>query len=184
VAEAFEQTTEGIRNALRHAPAGVELGMNITLTKGNHRKLEDCARLAWDLGLRWMNVQFLTPFGRATRWTAPDTQEAADITRGVIARWRDRMKFQVVNLPFCFLPGLEELLVGDLGKHARHMVFVNNDDVNLAEYLAARRVRKPVCAGCPQHVACGGFYELDDVPEPPWLVRPEDLVRPVRRLDV
>jgi MoaA/NifB/PqqE/SkfB family radical SAM enzyme len=184
VAEAFDQTTEGIRNARRYCPAQVELGMNITLTKGNHRKLEDTVRLAWDLGLRWMNVQFLTPFGRATRWTAPDTQEAADIARGVIARWRDRMKFQVVNLPFCFLPGLEELLVGDLGKHARHMVFVNNDDVNLAEYLAARRVRKPVCAGCPQHVVCGGFYELEDVPEPPWLVRPEDLLRPVRRLNV
>jgi hypothetical protein len=29
-------------------------------------------------------------------------------------------------------------------------------------------------------VFCGGFYEMEDVPEPPWLVRPEDLVRAVR----
>ncbi len=177
VAEAFEQTTGGIRNCVKHAPAGVELGMNVTLTKSNTDKLEELAQLAWDLGLRWMNVQFLTPFGRATRMIAPDLEHAAAVTRGVIERWRDRMKVQVINLPFCMLPGLESHLEGDLLKLSRHMVFVNNEDVNLAEYLAERRVRKPVCAGCTRAVFCGGFYELDEVPEPPWLIAPEDLVR-------
>ncbi|AKF03228.1 Radical SAM domain heme biosynthesis protein [Sandaracinus amylolyticus] len=177
VAEAFEQTTGGIRNCVAHAPPGVELGMNVTLTKSNTDKLEQLAQLAWDLGLRWINIQFLTPFGRATRMIAPDTQYAADVTRGVIERWRDRMKVQVINLPFCFLPGLEAHLEGDLLKLARHMIFVNNEDVNLAQYLAERRVRKPVCEGCTRAVFCGGFYELDKVPEPPWLVSVDDLVK-------
>jgi MoaA/NifB/PqqE/SkfB family radical SAM enzyme len=35
VAEAFDQTVAGIRNCLKHAPAGVELGMNVTITKSN-----------------------------------------------------------------------------------------------------------------------------------------------------
>ena len=69
---------------------------------------------------------------------------------------------------------------GDVGKLSRHMIFVNNETVNLADYLAARRVRKPECAPCPHRSFCGGFYELDDVPEPEWLVTPESLVRPVR----
>ena len=179
VAEAFDQTVAGIRNCLKHAPAGVELGMNITVTKGNHDLLEEVAQLAWDLGLRWLNIQFLTPFGRATKWVAPDTQRAADLARAVIERWESRMKFQVINLPFCFMPGLERSMLGDLAKLERHMIFVNNDDVNLAEYLAERRVRKPVCAACPHAIFCGGFYELDEVPEPPWIVRAEDLVRRV-----
>ena len=51
--------------------------------------------------------------------------------------------------------------------------------VNLGEYLAERRTRKPVCENCPHACFCGGFYELDDVPEPPWLIAPEDLVRPI-----
>jgi hypothetical protein len=42
------------------------------------------------------------------------------------------MKFQVINLPFCFMPGYERFLAGDLGKRSRHMVFVNNETVNLA----------------------------------------------------
>jgi MoaA/NifB/PqqE/SkfB family radical SAM enzyme len=180
VAEAFEQTIAGIRHCVLHAPPGVELGMNITLTKGNHRQLDAMAELAWDLDLRWLNIQFLTPFGRATKWVAPDTQAAARIAMDVIDRWRDRMKIQVINLPFCFMPGYEEHLAGDLAKLARHMVFVNNETVNLAAYLAERRTRKPVCASCPHASFCGGFYELEDVPEPPWLIAPEDLLRPAR----
>lgn len=180
VAEAFDQTLAGIRNCLTYAPPDVELGMNVTLTKSNHQHIEAIAALAWELGLRWLNIQFLTPFGRATRWIAPDTQTAATLVMGVIDRWRDRMKFQVINLPFCFMPGYEEFLVGDMMKLQRHMIFVNNDDVNLADYLAERRVKKPVCEPCPYAVFCGGFYELDDAPEPPWLVHPEDLVRPVK----
>jgi len=177
VAEAYDQTIGGIRNSTKHAPRGVELGMNVTLTKSNTEKLEALAQLAWDLGLRWINIQFLTPFGRATSMIAPDIDEAARITMGVIDRWKARMKVQVINLPFCFMPGYEDHLEGDLLKLARHMIFVNNEDVNLAEYLAERRVRKPVCATCTRAVFCGGFYELDQVPEPPWLVAVEDLVR-------
>lgn len=180
VAEAFEQTTQGIRHCVKHAPEGVELGMNVTVTKGNHDKLAELAELAWSLGLPWLNVQFLTPFGRATKWVAPDTKKAAELTMRVIDRWKDRMKIQVINLPFCFMPGYEAHLEGDLAKLSRHMIFVNNETVNLASYLAERRVHREECGGCPHRSFCGGFYELDDVPEPPWLVTPEALVRRVR----
>jgi MoaA/NifB/PqqE/SkfB family radical SAM enzyme len=179
VAEAFEQTTEGIRQCLKFAPPGVELGMNITVTKGNHDKVDKLAQLCWDLGLRWMNIQFLTPFGRATSWVAPDTQKAADHAVAVMDAWAGKIRFQVINLPFCFMPNHTHLMQGDLAKLERHMAFVNNETVNLAEYLAERRVRKPVCKTCPHACFCGGFYELDQVPEPPWLIAPEDLVRPI-----
>ena len=62
---------EAVAASVRYAPKGVELGMNITVTKGNYLHLEALAQLAWDLGLRWINIQFLTPFGRATKWIAP-----------------------------------------------------------------------------------------------------------------
>jgi MoaA/NifB/PqqE/SkfB family radical SAM enzyme len=180
VAEAFEQTVGGIRNCVRLAPRGVELGMNITITKGNYALLPEVAELALSLGLPWLNIQFLTPFGRATSSVAPDTQEAADVAKRVIDRFKDRMKFQVINLPFCFMPGYEAFMMGDLLKLERHMIFVNNETVNLASYLAERRTKKPVCETCPHGVFCGGFYELESAPEPPWLIAPEDLLRPAR----
>lgn len=179
VAEAFEQTIAGIRNCSKHAPEAVELGMNVTITKGNHTKLDAIAQLCFDLGLRWLNLQFLTPFGRATRWVNPDTQAAAEIAMRLIDAWQDRLRIQIINLPFCFMPGYERHLAGDVAKLSRHMIFVNNEDVNLAAYLAERRVHKAECGPCPHRVFCGGFYELDDVPEPPWLVDEADRVRPV-----
>jgi MoaA/NifB/PqqE/SkfB family radical SAM enzyme len=179
VAEAFEQTIAGIRNCLKHAPESVELGMNVTITKGNHTKLDAIAQLCFDLGLRWLNLQFLTPFGRATRWVNPDTHAAAEIAMRLIDAWQDRLRIQIINLPFCFMPGYERHLAGDVAKLSRHMIFVNNEDVNLAAYLAERRVHKAECGPCPHRVFCGGFYELDDVPEPPWLVDEADRVRPV-----
>jgi MoaA/NifB/PqqE/SkfB family radical SAM enzyme len=179
VAEAFEQTVAGVRHCVRLAPAGVALGMNVTITRGNVELLGELAQLAWDLGLPWMNLQFLTPFGRATRQIAPDTAHAAARAAAVIDAWQARMKFQVINLPFCFMPEHARFLQGDLAKLERHMVFVNNESVNLGQYLAERRTRKPQCAPCPHACFCGGFYELDDVPEPPWLIAAEDLVRPI-----
>lgn len=182
VAEAFEQTIAGARNLVRVAgetSADVELGANITITKSNHRKLYEVAELVLSLGLRWLNIQFLTPFGRATSSVSPDTAEAAREAMRVIDAFKDRMKFQVINLPFCFMPGYEEHLAGDMLKLERHMLFVNNEEVNLFEYLRERRAKKEVCEGCPHAIFCGGFYELEDVPEPTWLIRPEDLVRPI-----
>lgn len=179
VPEAFDQTLEGIRNCRRLAPPELELGANVTLTRSNHRHLGAIAQLVLDLGLRWLNVQFLTPFGRATDTVNPDTRAAAEETMRVIDAHRDRMKICVINLPWCFLPGYAEFVSGDLLKLERHMLFVNNEEVNLFEYLREQREYREACAGCTRRVFCGGFYKMDDVPEPEWLIEPEDLVRPI-----
>jgi MoaA/NifB/PqqE/SkfB family radical SAM enzyme len=179
VAEAFDQTCAGVKNLVRLAPPHVELGANITITRSNHLKLFDVATLIESLGLGWLNIQFLTPFGRATSSVCPDTQVAANEAMRTIDAFKDRMKIQVINLPFCFMPGYETFMMGDLLKLERHMLFVNNDEVNLFEYLRERRSKKPVCETCPHSIFCGGFYEMDDVPEPTWLIRPEDLIRPI-----
>jgi len=133
----------------------------------------------WELGIRWLNIQFLTPFGRATERINPDTQKTANKVAEIIDQWRDRMKFQVINLPFCFMPNHHEFLMGDLLKIERKMAFVNNEEVNLFEYLKERRSYHEQCHRCPHKVFCGGFYELEDVPEPPWVIEPADIYAPL-----
>lgn len=187
VAEAFDQTMQGARNLLRLAPPEVELGACVTVTESNHDRMLELARLLYDTGFRRLDVQFLTPFGRGTRRVAPDTAAAAERVMRVIDEMGDRgrladprpdpMRIRVVNLPFCFMPGYEAHVTGDLLELEGQVRYVNDDHVALFEYLRGLRAKKPVCAGCPHAVFCGGFYELDDVPEPTWLVRPDDLVR-------
>lgn len=168
VPDAFAQSVAGIENLVAAARPGVELGMNTTVVKGNVAALDGIAALAHRLGLRWLNLQLLTPFGRATRDQAPLEEEAAAAVRAVVEAWSARLRIGVVNLPLCLLPGHEELVAPDLGKHGRQMVFVNDEEVNLAAYLAARRVRRAACAPCPYASCCAGFFALGDGPEPPW----------------
>ena len=175
VPEAFEQTLEGIRNCVRMGVPGLELGMNVTVTKSNVSELQQIAELAWSLGLRWLNIQFLTPFGLATRKVSPDLALASREASKVLDAWKDRMKIQVINLPFCFMPGHEKHMMGDLLKIQRNMVFVTNDEVNLHEYLRERRRHGEQCAGCRFRVFCGGFFDLEEAPEPPWVFDSADV---------
>jgi MoaA/NifB/PqqE/SkfB family radical SAM enzyme len=166
--EAFAQTVAGIENLVAAAPPGLELGMNVTVVRANVGRLEELAALAHRLGLRWLNLQLLTPFGRATRDQAPPEEVAAAALRAVVGAWSSRLRLGIVNLPLCLLPGHEALVAPDLGKLGRQMVFVNDEEVNLASYLAARRVRREACGPCPYASCCAGFFELADAPEPPW----------------
>lgn len=177
VPEAFEQTLAGIANVQRLAEPELELGANVTVTLSNHKHLVEIADLVHALGLRWLNIQFLTPFGRATSTVCPDLHAAAEQTMRVIDRHRDTMKLAVINAPWCALPGYEQFVAADLLKLERHMLFVDNEEVNLFEYLREQREYRAECAPCPRRVFCGGFYKESDVAEPTWLIAPEDLVR-------
>ncbi len=174
VPESFDQTVSGIRNVVEAAPPGVEIGVNTTVSRQNVGRLHDVAELVHGLGVGLLNLQLLTPFGRATRAHAPDPDEVAARIEGVLDAWSGRLRIGLVNALFCQFPGREDLVAPDAGKLARHMVFVNEEEVNLGAYLGARRVRRPQCAPCPYASCCAGFYELGEVPEPPWPGIPPD----------
>ena len=156
----FAQTTQGLANAIRLAPEGVSVGVNTTLARGNMGHLLEVAELVESLGARRLNVQFLTPFGRADRELAPDPRQAAPILRRLVDGFGDRLLLQIINLPYCFLPGYERTLASDLGKLARTMIFVTREEVNLFEYLATTRVRDEACERCLMTAGCDGRYSF------------------------
>ncbi len=157
----FEQTTRGIRNAVLECGDRLDLGINTTIAQGNAAQLEETAALIHRLGVRRLNLQFLTPFGRAHRDLVPDPVAAADAVRGLLDRWRDRLSIQVINLPFCYLPGYEDFLASDVGKLGRRMLFVTREEVNLFEYLAGTRTRDSECERCLLLGGCDGKYLFD-----------------------
>ncbi|MFH1531579.1 MAG: radical SAM protein [Pseudomonadota bacterium] len=157
----FDQTTRGILHAVEECGDGVDLGVNTTIARGNANHLEETAALIHRLGVRRLNLQFLTPFGRAHRDIVPDPATAAATVRGLLDRWRDRLAIQVINLPFCSLPGYEDFLASDVGKLSRRMLFVTQEEVNLFEYLAGTRTRDAECEGCLLLGGCDGKYLFD-----------------------
>lgn len=160
---AFRQTISGIRNARPLCDKlGVEFGVNVTLTKINAPVLLEYGQLLVDLGVKLCNVQFLTPFGRASAECQPDPAEVAPLVMQLIDRFGDKIRFQIINLPLCFLPGYEEYGLSDIGKLQRHMIFVSMDDVNLFDYLQSRRRHEKKCETCLMSTACEGFYFWPD----------------------
>ncbi len=154
----FDQTIQGIRHAVEECGDRVDLGINTTITVGNVDHLEETAARIHALGMRRLNLQFLTPFGRAHRELVPEPAAAAARVRGLLDRWRDRLSIQVINLPFCYLPGYEDFLASDVGKLSRRMLFVTREEVNLFEYLAGTRTRDAECERCLLLGGCDGKY--------------------------
>ena len=159
----FRETMDGLRNLLAYRSERVSVGVNTTLSVQNYELLERLVEILHPMGVDRLNIQFLTPFGRAAADAVPDPEKAAGVVRSVIERWREKIRFQVINLPYCYLPGLEEYVAQDLGKLSRNMVFVTRQEVNLYKYLAETRAYDESCEGCFYRVACDGKYDFSEV---------------------
>ncbi len=159
----FAETLQGIRNIIKFAPASLDFGVNTTLSMPNYERLNELVGLLVSEGVGKFNFQFLTPFGRAAAELAPPPEEAADMVRQVIETHGNQARFQVINLPYCYLPGLEEFVAQDLGKLSRNMVFVTKEEVNLYEYLSDTRAYGEECGQCLYRVGCDGKYDFSEV---------------------
>jgi MoaA/NifB/PqqE/SkfB family radical SAM enzyme len=168
VADAFEQTVGGIRNAVRLAPPGVELAMSTTVTRHNVARLVAIGALARSLGLARWKIVHLAPFGAGTAALLADEREALDATRAAIDGHTGALDVEVHNVPPCLLPGLERFVAPDPGRSGARRLVPDAGRVPLAAYVADQRVRRPVCASCPHSVACGGFLDAARAPDPPW----------------
>jgi MoaA/NifB/PqqE/SkfB family radical SAM enzyme len=157
----FEQTLAGIDNVMELRPAHIETGMNVTIVRCNVDHLMPLAALAVAKGFSKINFQFTTPFGRAYEDVVPPLEEAARAVMQVIDRYADRIAIHVINAQFCAFPGYEQYVAGDLQKLGRTMVFAADprypEQVNLYQWLGARREKRDVCTQCPWTTACEGF---------------------------
>ena len=159
----YAETLLGIQNVVKFADAKLDFGVNTTLGVPNYERLGELVEALVALGVEKFNFQFLTPFGRAAAALAPPPERAAAIVRQVIEDHGDRARFQVINLPYCYLSGLEDYVAQDLGKLSRNMVFVTKEEVNLYEYLSTTRAYGEECASCLYRVGCDGKYDFSEV---------------------
>lgn len=159
----FEETLKGLRNAVRLRPDRIDLGVNTTLTTVNAPHLTEYAEFLVREGVSKLNVQFITPFGTIEKDIVPDPAGAASHLRKAIDKFGDRLKINVINLPFCFMEGYEEYLTGDVYKNERNMVFVSTEDVNLAQWLTAGRRRTEKCGECEFAIVCDGEYQFEEI---------------------
>ena len=149
----FAETVAGIDNVMALRPAHVDTGINVTIVRANVDHLMALTALAVAKGFSKINFQFTTPFGRAWEDVVPPLEEAANAVMRVIDRYADEIDIHVINAQFCVFPGYERWVAGDLQKMGRTMVFAADprfpEQVNLYEWLGARREKQAVCLECP-----------------------------------
>ena len=157
----FADTIAGIDHAMALHPAHVETGLNVTIVRANVDHLMPLTALAVAKGFSKINFQFTTPFGRAWEDVVPPLEEAANAVMRVIDRYASEIDIHVINAQFCVFPGYERYVVGDLQKLGRTMVFAADprfpEQVNLYQWLGARREKRAVCVECPWTTVCEGF---------------------------
>src|SRR2546422_173854 len=176
----FADTVAGIDHVMALRPAHVETGINVTIVRDNVDHLMPLTALAVAKGFSKINFQFTTPFGRAWEDVVPPLEEAANAVMRVIDRYASEIDIHVINAQFCVFPGYERYVVGDLQKLGRTMVFAADprfpEQVNLYQWLGARREKRAVCEECPWTTVCEGFQgfarEKPDMrlePSPPFV---------------
>jgi len=157
----FAETVAGIDHVMALRPAHVETGMNVTIVRANVDHLMPLTAFAVAKGFSKINFQFTTPFGRAWEDVVPPLDEAANAVMRVIDRYAGEIQIHVINAQFCAFPGYERYVGGDLQKLGRTMIFAADprfpEQVNLYEWLGARREKQPVCEQCPWTTVCEGF---------------------------
>ncbi len=166
----FAQTMAGIDQVMALRPPGVATGLNVTIVNANVDHLLPLTELAIAKGFDKINFQFTTPFGRAYEDVVPPLDEAARAVMAVIDRCADKIQIHVINAQLCAFPGYESYVAADLQKLGRTMVFAADprfpEQVNLYEWLGAKREKREVCHTCPWTTVCEGFQVFaEDKPD-------------------
>lgn len=160
-AGSFAETVSGLGHAVRLRPRGLTLAVNTVVTAANAPHAGDFFRFLRDLGVDGVNLQFITPFGRAKNRAQGEPEALCRLLAPAVAEWGKALKIRFVNALACRLAGLTAEPEPDLGKHSREMVFVDSPPQNLAAYLDARRKKTPECDPCEFAVACAGHYVFE-----------------------
>lgn len=162
----FAQTLAGIDTVMALRPPGAEVGVNVTIVTANVDHLLPLAELAIAKGVAKINFQFTTPFGRAWEEVVPPLEVAAAAVMRVIDQCADRIQIHVINAQLCAFPGYERYVTADLQKLGRTMVFAADprfpEQVNLYDWLGAKREKRAVCERCPWTTVCEGFQVFAD----------------------
>ncbi len=159
---AFEQSLEGLKQLLSHAPEPLRVGVQVTLTQKNHRDLEALFTLLSGLGVRSIGLLGLEPGGADYARLKYDLDELSGSLVSALRAFTsghdpDTLSFCVKNLPVCALPGFERLVDVDLWKLGSARRYLSLAGVDFPSYQRAQRQQTEQCASCHYRVICGGF---------------------------
>jgi pyruvate-formate lyase-activating enzyme/SAM-dependent methyltransferase len=162
-ADTFKQALGALRLLAGRVP---DLTANCVVTTANMRHLRglvDALLPIEDLCIKFSMTQPKGAANRAPDVIIPDVAECARyvkdaIEHGVATRAGSRVRFAHDGIPFCLLPGLEDLY-DDLKTHRfAAMIEVDEDDYVPVDDVAKVQPEE-ICGDCSLRGACPGLYK-------------------------
>lgn len=160
-ADTFAQAIAALSRLVGRVP---DLTVNCVVTTANLPHLRGVVDRLSDLSGLTLKFSMAQPKGAADRAfdvVVPDVAKCAAAVRdaieyGVSRRATEGLRFAHDGIPFCLLPGLEQLY-DDLKTHDyATMIEADEDDFVPVDDVA--KVHPPVCAPCSLKGACPGLY--------------------------
>ena len=161
----FNQTIVGIKNILKinkHIKNPVNVEINITLTNKNILYLNNFFEMVEKMKIKKVNIQFITPFGFAQKKDLPKKEDVLKILPEILDKYSEKINIKIINLPYCYLKGYEKYLIQDVLKKERNMVFIGQEERNLADFLSSKRYKDTECDSCVYNIICGGKWKFDN----------------------
>lgn len=159
---------EALKGALRAQAAGIVVGANIPITRTNVDHLTETAGALTTYGIKNFAFLYLSAYGNVLTSPgvmAPLEQTAAELRRA-IERLKDMdVTVHVDNFPFCYLPGYEEYIVGEMANPWREIAYPSGAIVDVSDVFRFRKKRLPQCDGCRWDTVCGGIQDVDRLDE-------------------
>ena len=161
---AFEQTVEGIGNAVR---SGATVITNTVVVRQNLPFLSETLLLLHGLGVRHAQLALVHPVGTAGDGdvdVVPPIREAAEaIARAIRDGRAAGMEVVTEAVPPCLIPGLEDAVVESRIPDTR-VIDIDGEAFDFSTWRRDEgKAKGPVCEGCAFYARCEG----------PWREYPE-----------
>ncbi len=159
---------EALRGVLRAREAGITVGANIPVTRSNVDHLAETAGALTRFGITEFAFLYLSAYGNVLSnpgVLAPPEQTAQQLRRAIRRLEPLGVTVHIDNFPFCYLPGLEDRIIGEMANPWREIAYPSGAIVDVSEVYRYRKRRLPQCDGCRWDAVCGGVQDVEALDE-------------------
>jgi MoaA/NifB/PqqE/SkfB family radical SAM enzyme len=152
---------EALAGLVEAQRAGVEACVNIPINSENAPHLADTGEFFADRGVRSLAYLYLAAYGNVL--SNPEMMADYELTArslvDVCDRLGSRVSLNIDNFPFCFLPGREQYIVGEMANPWREIAYPTGGVTDVSAFFRFRKRRLPQCDGCKWDRVCGGIQD-------------------------
>jgi MoaA/NifB/PqqE/SkfB family radical SAM enzyme len=157
---------QALAGARQAQSVGIEVSANLPVCRSNVDHLTETVAFLRERGIERFCFLYLSAYGNVLTnpgVLAPYPIAARELRRAVEVH--ADADLLIDNFPFCYLPGLEDRITGEMANPWREIAYPSGSIVDVSEVFRFRKIRLPECDGCRWDRVCGGVQDTETLDE-------------------